>query len=77
MKKKIVGAVVVGALFAVSGCASGIVTDKRAPGVPGEKTFQVQIEEGRVVGPDEVWVTVPEEVWEVCGLEETYPSCAG
>jgi hypothetical protein len=78
MKKNIAGAVLIGALFAVSGCGvSGQINDKRAPGIPGSKTFQVEVHDGHLVGPDEVWVTVPEHVWDKCHVRQMYPQCAG
>lgn len=77
MKKFIVGAIVIGAFFAVSGCVSGQVQDKRAPGVPGRKTFQIQVRDPRVVGPYDTWVTVPERVWDKCDVDASYPACAG
>lgn len=78
MKKFIAVAGIVGAIFAVTGCAAGpVVNDKRAPGNPGHKTFQIQIRETSPVGPDEVWVSVPERVWDRCRLGELYRRCAG
>lgn len=71
------GAAIVGVLFAVSGCAAGSVEDKRAPGIPGEKTFQVRVKGDRIVGPDEVWITVPEDVWDKCVVGQPYRRCAG
>lgn len=66
-----------GVLFAVTGCVSGPVVDKRAPGYPGEKTFQIQVEDDRIVGDDKVWITVPEDIWERCGIDEQYEDCSG
>lgn len=76
MKKLLQGAAVIGALFVLSGCASGTVQDKRAPGTPGEKTYQLQVENSRPLGPAEIWVTVPEDVWDDCDQDMTYPDCA-
>jgi hypothetical protein len=72
------GAVLVGVLFCVSSCgASGPVTDKRAIGTAGQKTFQIQVKDDSVIGPDKVWVTVTEPVWDKCHLfEDQYPACA-
>ncbi len=77
MKKVILGAILCGVFFAVSGCASGPVGDKRAPGEPGRKIFQLQVPVKGPVGPSEVWVTVPEHVWDRCHIEQPYPQCAG
>lgn len=77
MKKIIQGAALAGALLVLTGCASGTVQDKRAPGMPGEKTFQLQVENDLPIGPDEVWVTVPEEVWDECDIDAEYQECAG
>jgi len=77
MKNIRVGALLIGVLLAVSACAvSGPVDDKRAPGEPEHKTFQIQVDDKGVVGPDEVWVTVPEKAWDRCHLKDMYPACA-
>jgi hypothetical protein len=77
MKKIMMGAAMIGVLFAVSGCVAGPVLDKRAPGDPGSKVFQIQVEDETPVGPNEVWVTVTERVWDTCRIEQPYPECAG
>lgn len=77
MKKIIQGAALAVALLALTGCVSGTVEDKRAPGTPGEKTFQIQVDRDPVVGPKKVWVTVPERVWDTCNIDTVYPDCAG
>lgn len=77
MKKILTSAAVVGALFVVTGCVSGEVNDKRAPGYPGEKTYQIQLDNDKPVGPDKLWVTVPEKVWEQCHIGERYPEDCG
>lgn len=71
------GAAVVGVLFVVTGCASGVVSNKRAPGYPGEKTMQIQVsvENPPPFGPDEIWITVDERVWDNCGMYEIWPDC--
>lgn len=76
MKKIFQGAALAGALLVLTGCAAGTVQDKRAPGIPGEKTFQLQIENDRPVGPASIWVTVPERAWDRCDPEDKYPDCA-
>lgn len=73
MTKIIKGATVVGALLALTGCASGSVEDKRAVGDPGSKIFQLKID-GFL--PDH-WVTVTEREWDNCWLEDPYPGCEG
>ena len=71
------GAAVIGVFFVVTGCASGVVSDKRAPGYPGEKTLQIQVdvENPPPFGPDKIWVTVEEQVWDDCDLDEEWPEC--
>lgn len=44
------------------------VQDKQAPGMPGHKTFQLQI--------GNTWYVVPEGVWDRCGLADRLPVCA-
>lgn len=67
---------VIGALFAVTGCVSGPVVDKQAPGEPGEKTYQLQVDDRRP-GNRTVWVTVTKDVWERCTMGTSwYPDCA-
>lgn len=77
MKKIILGAILCGAFFAVSGCASGLIDDKRAPGDPGRKIFQLQVPVEGPLGPNRAWVTVPEHVWDRCAIKQSYPQCAG
>lgn len=77
MKKIFKGVVTIGALLLLSGCAAGPVADKRAPGMPGHKTFQLRIDDPNVLAPDDLWVTVTEDQWDHCGLDERYPACAG
>lgn len=71
--------VALGALFLLSGCGTGPLIDKRAPGTPGEKTFQIQIREVRITGPRHVWITVPERVWDGCdpGTKYDGDTCVG
>ena len=75
MKKYLRGAAFVSALFVVTGCASGVVSDKRALGYPGEKTFQIQVENDKPFGPDSWWITVTRKSWGACGLNEVWPEC--
>lgn len=78
MKKTVTGAVIVCAVITLTGCAAGQVTDKRAPGYPGEKTYQIEIENSRPIGPDRLWITVSREVWWSCRIQvDEYPDCAG
>lgn len=77
MKKFLLGALIMGVFFTVSACATGPVADKRAPGSPGHKQFEIQIQPDAVVGPSEVWVKVSEHVWDRCSMGESYPKCAG
>lgn len=79
MTKIRIGAATIGVFFLLTGCGvSGQVTNKRAPGWPGEKTFQIQVDDQRP-GVGKVWVTVPEDVWERCSMvpADSYPACAG
>lgn len=75
MKKIFKGVVTVGVLFLLFGCAAGPVDDKRAPGMPGHKTYQLQIDDPNVLAPDDFWVTVTEKQWDDCELGERYPAC--
>jgi hypothetical protein len=77
MKKILLGALFLGFLFVVSGCAHGVVEDKRAPGDPGKKRFEIQIRPSGPMSPDEVWIPVSEKVWDRCGIGESYLACAG
>ncbi len=47
---------------------SMVVQDKQAPGIPGDKTFQLRV--------DDTWYVVPEAVWNHCTLGEQLPECA-
>jgi predicted small lipoprotein YifL len=77
MKNILKGAVTIGVLFALSGCAvAGPIQNKRAPGIPGEKTFQLQITDSGDPLPGDRWITVSEHVWDLCGMGEDYPKCA-
>jgi hypothetical protein len=46
---------------------SGAVEDKRAPGDPGHKMFQILV--------DDAWRLVPEDVWNRCDMEDSFPLC--
>jgi hypothetical protein len=67
------GAALVGAVLLSAGCASGTVIDKRAPGQPGEKVFQLRVD-GTLPSR---WVTVSERTWEMCPMFDEYPDCQG
>lgn len=73
MKKICRDAVLLGVFLLLTGCASGTVTDKRAPGQPGDKVFQLHVD-GALPGR---WVTVTEKEWDRCSLDSAWPSCAG
>jgi hypothetical protein len=73
MKKIMRVATLCGVFLLCAGCGSGKVTDKRAPGQPSDKVFQLHVE-GTLF---DRWVTVSEETWDACGLFTRYPSCAG
>lgn len=45
----------------------GRVSDKRAPGLPGDKTFQVEV--------NNRWVGVPEDLWDSCNPGERMIHC--
>ena len=47
---------------------SGAVEDKQAPGYPGHKVYRV-----KVYG---AWQVVPEQTWDRCGMEDSFPLCA-
>jgi hypothetical protein len=76
MKTIIKGVVTIGALSLLTGCASGKVYDKRAPGDLGHKTYQLQLVDRGVLEPGDLWVTVTEKQWDDCGMDERYPKCA-
>ena len=46
---------------------NGAVQDKKAPGTPGEKTYEL------LVG--NTWRVVPETVWDRCDMYERLPVC--
>lgn len=71
MRAIVRGVAVVGAFLILTGCTAGSVVDKRAIGEPGNKIFQL-----RVSGflPDR-WVTVSEDKWDKCWLNEPYSGC--
>jgi hypothetical protein len=46
---------------------TGVVQDKQAPGIPGEKTYELLVEGA--------WRGVPETVWDRCGMFEQLPAC--
>jgi hypothetical protein len=75
MKKYVRGVVAIGVFFVVTGCASGVVSDKRAPGSPGEKTFQIQVENNKPFGPDRWWITVNRDGWRACWIDDVWPEC--
>jgi nitrogen fixation-related uncharacterized protein len=77
MKKIVQGAIIVGAFFVLAGCASGQVDDKRAPGMPGKKTYQILVDNDQPYGPDKYWITVTEDVWTKCRLGDRYEDCQG
>lgn len=67
MKNSIKSAIAAAILTAITGCASGPVEDKQAPGTPGSKTFMVQV--------DKRWITVTDQEWDRCDITETWPDC--
>lgn len=75
MKKSIRVAALVGVLFVVSACASSPVQDKRAPGIPGHKTFEIQVDDSYVPGSARVWIKVSEKEWDKCHVGDQFPSC--
>lgn len=71
MKILALGAAIVGVFLLYMGVTTGTVTDKRAPGVPGDKVFQLRVE-----GPLlDRWVTVSEYNWDECSMYTAYPAC--
>jgi hypothetical protein len=74
--KNICKGAVIGALFVfLTGCASGMVENKRAAGPSGHKTYQLRIDDKNPLAPEELWITVTREQWEACQMEERYPDC--
>lgn len=73
MKKILIGAALVGALLLLIGADSGRVVDKRAPGEPGEKVFQLHVDGAF----SDRWVTVTEKQWDTCSMYAQYPQCVG
>ncbi len=65
----------VAASFLLSACVSGSVENKRAPGEPSHKRYQLQIDTGNPLAPDELWVDVTHDEWTRCSMEEQYPGC--
>lgn len=51
----------------LTACADAPVENKRAPGEPGEKTYQIQV--GRR------WIDVTERDWDHCEMFEPFPAC--
>lgn len=76
MRKFILGAVIVGALFAVSMLVTGRVVDKGASGVAGNKSFSILVDY-RQIGLGGVWLPVPERVWDHCAVGGRFPQCGG
>lgn len=55
-------------ILLAAGCATDTtVQNKRAPGMPGEKTFQIQVGSS--------WVGVSDQQWDACEMGESYPAC--
>lgn len=54
-------------ILSAAACARGPVEDKRAPGMPGKKTYEVQVRS--------TWIKVTEQGWDNCGLDDPYPAC--
>lgn len=77
MKKILQGAAIVGVLFAVIRCTDGIVEDKGAQGVAGEKTYSLEIRNPVRLGSDKLVVLVTEKQWESCDIGESYRKCVG
>lgn len=54
-------------LLLATACVKGPVEDKRAPGMPGEKTFELLV--------DSRWVEVSVQEWDKCKIDAPYPDC--
>lgn len=66
---KIITVVMIAALLVLlTACARGPVVNKRAPGEPGNKTYEILIKD--------TWIQVPEQVWDNCSLDDPYPACS-
>lgn len=66
--KNYIKATFLAALLALTAaCASGPIEDKRAPGEPGKKTYEVLV--------DGQWIKVTSEQWDNCGMYDPYPDC--
>jgi hypothetical protein len=75
MKKMVQGATIAGAFFVLTGCVSGAVDDKRAPGMPGEKQYEILVENDQPYGPDRFWLKVTERTWDNCHLGDQIEDC--
>lgn len=77
MRKYIRALSISAVILSVSGCASGVVSDKRAPGNPGDKILQIQVrlDKAPPFGRKEIWVTVSDDEWDSCRLYAEWPEC--
>lgn len=73
MKIVVLGAAIVGVFLLYMGATTGTVADKRAPGQPGDKVFQLQVDGPLLTR----WVTVSDRNWDRCSMYEPYPDCVG
>lgn len=73
MKKILTGVAIGGAILLSLTVTDGTVIDKRAPGEPGDKVFQLRVD-GLLL---DRWVTVTEKQWDDCGLYASYRDCTG
>ncbi len=60
-------AVLLISLLALTACARGPIQNKRAPGLPGEKRYEILVN-GR-------WIEITSAEWDACQMQETYPAC--
>lgn len=79
MRKYIRAIAITAAILSVSGCASGVVHDKRAPGYGDGKILQIQVrlDKAPPFGRKDIWVTVTDDEWDSCQLYAEWPECTG
>lgn len=68
MKTRIAVVAMAAAAFFLISTTTGTVEDKQAPGIPGEKTYEVLVNGS--------WRIVPEAVWDRCDVQDSFPLCA-
>lgn len=54
-------------MFTLAACAAGPVENKRAPGMPWEKRYEILV--------DGEWIEITGSEWDNCGMYEQFPAC--